>query len=658
MKSREVDGSILFPQLVDTACQRLATLGWRDKEMPPAQRQTVALLLEKLLHVLDDPFAGAVDHDLYRALFESAPDGCLLTHADGVIKEANSAAVELFNLSPDALVGCSILSFVAETEREALRERLGEDIRDWDTVFAFEDGTGFDASITVSPHQNGQGEYLWWVIHDNVERKWAIEALERSETRFRAMAENVQDIVYRIRLEPELHFEYISPAVTAITGYTPDEQYADFTLVHPDDLEDLFRSAGAPSDQSQVLRWVCKDGRVIWTEQHNVALYDAAGILVGVEGIARDITPRRQIEDTLALCEQKYHAVLDMMPDAVLLGTADGYVLEANRAACQIFGYTRQELRHLSLYDLISEQVMAGALDAARTNRPSACLQATAKRRDGTVFAATIELWPIAAADQHQALVYVQDMTTTSVTGVSLDVSANDQFRMLANFVTDCTGEMRTPLSAVYMLVDALDKLSGLDRDSLRRLARIKQQASYISKLLDDMLLLIQLDVGMSLSRLPINLNHIVRNVWTNFSALAQRKQLQFTCDLDENIPMVEGDERLLHRAVTNVVRNAMSFTSARGTVALRTYLTETNIVIEIRDNGMGITPKDLPYVFDRFFRADKARTTRGGGLGLSIASKVITDHQGKIEVQSSPGEGSTFRVLYPLRYSPPDFSP
>jgi len=142
-----------------------------------------------------------------------------------------------------------------------------------------------------------------------LELKQANQALRESEERFRRLAENAQDLIYRIRTVPTRAFEYVSPAAFALTGYTVEEHYADgelgFKLVHPDDypvLDAAVRGA-IVSGQPITLRLIRKDGQVIWTEQRNVPIFDEAGNLVAIEGIARDVTARKQTEDALRASE-------------------------------------------------------------------------------------------------------------------------------------------------------------------------------------------------------------------------------------------------------------------------------------------------------------------------------------------------------------------
>ncbi len=143
------------------------------------------------------------------------------------------------------------------------------------------------------------------------EKILAREALKESESRFRRLAENARDIIYRIELQPAIRFSYVSPAVTRITGYTPEDHYNDpdlgNKLVHPEDrhlLKGMVDGIGE-NTRSLSLRWICKDGRIIWMEQNNIPVFDDRGQLVAIEGIARDITERKQAEEDLRLAKEK-----------------------------------------------------------------------------------------------------------------------------------------------------------------------------------------------------------------------------------------------------------------------------------------------------------------------------------------------------------------
>jgi PAS domain S-box-containing protein len=173
----------------------------------------------------------------------------------------------------------------------------------------------------------------------------SIEAtLVRNEDRFRRLAEQAPDIIYRYRLHPEPGFEYISPAVTAVTGYTPADHYADpqlgMKLVYPDQRPVLAGLlSGDLGGEPLALRWVHRDGRVIWTEQHNVAIRDEAGRVVAIEGVARDVTEREQSAAQLRLLE----TALQVAASAVVIADRDGVIQWANSAFTALTGYSADE---------------------------------------------------------------------------------------------------------------------------------------------------------------------------------------------------------------------------------------------------------------------------------------------------------------------------
>lgn len=189
----------------------------------------------------------------------------------------------------------------------------------------------------------GQSVRMLGTMKDITERKKAQEALRQSEERFRRLAENAQDIIFRYRLFPSPAHEYMSPVVTAITGYTPEEFYNDPNLgqkiVHPDDLskiDDASHSAGFTGPA--ILRWIRKDGTVIWVEQRSVPIYDGAGNTIAVEGIARDITERKRSEEALRESEERYRVVAETASDGFVTVNSRGTILFANTATEKIFG--------------------------------------------------------------------------------------------------------------------------------------------------------------------------------------------------------------------------------------------------------------------------------------------------------------------------------
>jgi two-component system cell cycle sensor histidine kinase/response regulator CckA len=230
--------------------------------------------------------------------------------------EANGGRLEAVGVGVDYLAVCDTSAasglHAAADFAHQLRRVLSGEISGFATDYpchAPTESRWFNAR--VSRFESG-GTLRVVITHENISpRVVAEEALRESEGRFRRLAENAPDLIFRYELTPEPHFTYVSPAATEITGYSPQDHYADPNLgqrlVHPDDrgqLEPWLR--GEASSEPLTLRWVRRDGQVIWTEQRNVVLRDPGGRPVAIEGIARDITERKRVDDALRRLNRTY----------------------------------------------------------------------------------------------------------------------------------------------------------------------------------------------------------------------------------------------------------------------------------------------------------------------------------------------------------------
>jgi PAS domain S-box-containing protein len=254
---------------------------------------------------------------------EEVSEAIFITDRDDRIQYWNAAAERQYGVPGRTMVGLQLGELYRPSwlmrDGEPLDPKALEAKGSWqgEAVHFTRQGTSMHVQLSVRTLKDGAGTIAGhlWVIQDITERRQAELALQKSEERFRLLAENAKDVVYRYRLVPQRGFEYVSPSVTALTGYTPEEHYAspdlELDLVHPEDrglLEAYLRGPAANAGPI-VLRWLRKDGGIIWTEQRNVPLYDEAGHLVAIEGIVRDISDRRQAEERLQALSRRLLAV-------------------------------------------------------------------------------------------------------------------------------------------------------------------------------------------------------------------------------------------------------------------------------------------------------------------------------------------------------------
>jgi two-component system OmpR family sensor kinase len=225
-------------------------------------------------------------------------------------------------------------------------------------------------------------------------------------------------------------------------------------------------------------------------------------------------------------------------------------------------------------------------------------------------------------------------------------------FKRQKQFVADVSHELRTPLAALSGSLEML--LIGADRgdsEATRRLARgMYAEVQRMHRLVEDLLVLTRLDEGrMVLREDTINVGTVIDKVCDQAQQLARGQEIRR--EIAPDIPPVRADADRLQQVLLNVMDNALKFTSADGCVELSAYREgQTAAIIEIRDNGKGIPLEALPHIFDRFYRADRARSrlpqsVSGNGLGLAIAKELIEAQGGTISISSAPGQGTTVTI-------------
>jgi two-component system OmpR family sensor kinase len=227
-----------------------------------------------------------------------------------------------------------------------------------------------------------------------------------------------------------------------------------------------------------------------------------------------------------------------------------------------------------------------------------------------------------------------------------------DLFQVQRRFVADVSHELRTPLTVIQANADLIRRY-GADPDSLEAIA---SETKHMTRLIGDLLMLAQADAGeLPILQENVELDTLVLDAYNRARVLDQNGA---TVELGRFEPVrVSGDEDRLKQLVLNLVSNAVKYTPAEGRVTLSVWPEGNKALIAVADTGEGIPPEDLPHIFDRFYRVDKARARKqgGAGLGLSIAQWIAESHGGRIAVESAPGVGTTFTVRLPRLIAPPE---
>jgi two-component system, cell cycle sensor histidine kinase and response regulator CckA len=297
----------------------------------------------------------------FRAVYEGAVIGIAVVDLAGRLIECNRARGGMLGFSPDELRGTHFSEFTHPDDRAVELQLFAElasgkrDHYQMDKRSLHRDGQITWAHLATSLVRDAAGspQFVIGMTEDITEHRRAEEALRTSEEMFRLLAEKAQDFIYRIDLKPSRHFEYVSPSVERITGFTPEEFYADpnmgFAHIYAEDrpaFEAFVRDPGS-HPQTTIMRWVHRNGGIVWTEARTVLICDDDGELMALEGIVRDVTERKRLEDQF-LQAQKMETVGRM---------AGGVAHDFNNLLTAITGFAQFAWNALSAVDPVRADI-------------------------------------------------------------------------------------------------------------------------------------------------------------------------------------------------------------------------------------------------------------------------------------------------------------
>ena len=226
-----------------------------------------------------------------------------------------------------------------------------------------------------------------------------------------------------------------------------------------------------------------------------------------------------------------------------------------------------------------------------------------------------------------------------------------DLFNTQRQFISDVSHELRTPLTVIKGNLDLLREIECIEHESFQA---VIDEVNRLARMVNDLLILAQAESGqLPLEKEQVSLDTLLLEVYQNALMITEDKLEVEITELDQVI--IGGDKDRIKQVMLNLVNNAVKYTPTGGKIQLRLWKNEQKAYFAVEDTGPGIPEEDLPHIFKRFYRSEKARTRSkdsGFGLGLAIAHWIVEHHEGEIIVNSRPGVGTTFTVELPLEDS------
>jgi len=363
---------------------------------------------------------------------------------------------------------------------------------------------------------------------------------------------------------------------------------------------------------------------------------EAQRIGLRLEKIFQDLT---QLNKQIAKRESGMQTIFSAMQDALLVVDSNRRVILTNQTFRKLFA-----LPEISMGTPLLEVVRDATLDGAIAD---AFRGSESVRSELTLDGSQIELYAVVtrndAGELTGALVLFHDIT---------ELKKMDQVRR--DFVANVSHELRTPLSILRGYIETLLDNPKTSREELSRILGVMERHSKrLDLLAQDLLTLAQLEsVNPNLQLGNVDLPSFFGEVIRDWEKKLVKKQLNVIVDVPPGLPPIRADRARLQEALYNLLDNAVKYSLEHGEIRLMARRRDEQIVLSVSDNGIGISKEDLPRIFERFYRVDKARSTesiRGTGLGLAIVKHVAQLHGGRVEAESEISKGTTIRVILPV---------
>ncbi len=347
----------------------------------------------------------------------------------------------------------------------------------------------------------------------------------------------------------------------------------------------------------------------------------------------------------LGLERDQLHAILEGMMEGIVVTDAEGKILVANPAFYRMFSLETRCEGKTTLESLRNYEIEETLEEALASHHP----------QEKEVFLSTL-------GQEKNFLVHITPLQDPQgLWGSIMVIFDVTKIRKLENarkdFVANVSHELKTPLTSIRGFTETLLRDSPENPETTRRfLEKIEKNASQLQNLVEDLLRLSEIESGrIEFHPVKLSLQDIFQEIQREFSEPVEKKNLKLEIKLPQDLS-VSAEPAAVKQIMINLIDNAIKYTPPGGQLILSASPQEEFAKITVSDTGMGIPKQDLPHIFERFYRVDKARSRDmgGTGLGLSIVKHLVQTHGGDVGVQSTEGKGSQFYFTLPLADTPP----
>jgi PAS domain S-box-containing protein len=610
----------------------------------------------------------------YRALFEQAQNGMVAVDRDGTVERVNDAMAAMQGYSVEEYLALTLDQRVHPDDiaalaaaRQAAIDHPGEVQRSQVRLLHREPGRLVISRVSHRALMEGEQVVGVLVEHRDVTAEvLAQERLEASEQQYRTLFERSQGGIAVMDLDSTTI--QANEALASMLGYDTIEDYFEAGRegrIHQDDVAlayEWFERALTPPYEPV-------HGRMRFThrEPGRVVLIDVmlTALLSGSEPIAvlaehRDVTA--EVEATLGLeqSEQRYRALIELVPDGIIVSDSTGDIMVVNDSMCRLLGYSRDELLAMHRLDIVHPDEVADtmALHEARVAGHHDPLHVVRRlvHKNGSEILTNVTVISMFEGDTFIGVMGIYtDVTELAQLENEVERQRERARRALVReeFLATMSHELRTPLTSILGFAELLDLgMAGeLEERQREYVGEISNAGEQLLMLINDILDMSKIDAGkLALAPAPVAPATLVAEVVRSLEPVARQANVVVTLETVQAPAVAVVDPRGFRQIVTNLLANAVKF-SRDGEVTVSLSQRDKDLIMFVRDTGVGIPPERLDLVFEPFTQAEAGldRHFGGTGLGLTIATRLVEVHSGQIMLCSTVGEGTTIRVCLPL---------
>ncbi len=604
-----------------------------------------------------------------RALFATLPEMIIVLDPKGKVLDVNKNVYKFTGYSKKEVAGKYIFRFpfIPLKSKKILLKKfaarvLGKKVEPYTLTIKDKKGKQYEMKIVASTIRDKQGRLVkdLVVASDITEEQRTTNKLKDSKIYLDTMGDALVVINGR-----DKRIVAVNKAFTKLGGYSEKETIGKniFKIFpkrekakHKKEMRNAARTGKAAKFDAIALT---KSGKEIPVSISGTAVLDSKGRPTNFVWVFRDISEKLEAEEMLRESEEKYRHLVENAGEPIFSVKVDGTFISMNKTAANELGGKPSDFIGKTMGDLFPKKIADGQMrtitHAISKGEGIDSESKSVVRGKERWYSAHIEPIKNREGKINFAQLIVHDITPLKKVEEEMAkafVELKKLDKLKADFMNIAAHELKTPITPIRGYVEIMLNKELPREKETQFLSIVHRNTLRLELLINDVLDISRLESrAMRFDMQNLDIVKIIKTVEQDMKAAANEKKIKIGHKIKGKLPIVKGDKRRISQVLGNLVKNAVKFTK-KGGITINAFTKNGNVVVEVKDTGIGISDENIPKLFTKFFQAQTSETREAGGtgLGLAICKGIIEEHGGEVGVKSRQGKGSTFYFSLPRK--------